>query len=75
MKTINASEFKAKCLAIMDEVAKTGEEIIITKHGTAVSKIVPYTNRPESLFGMHRNRIKAIGDILAPIDEEWDACR
>ena len=40
-RTIKASEFKAKCLKLMDEVAETGEEIVITKNGRPVSKLVP----------------------------------
>jgi prevent-host-death family protein len=41
MKTINASEFKAKCLAILDEVAETGEVLTILKHGKPVAQLVP----------------------------------
>jgi len=37
MKTVIASEFKAKCLKIMDEVAATGEPVVITKHGVPVA--------------------------------------
>ena len=39
-RTIKASEFKAKCLKLMDEVAETGEEIIITKNGKPVAKLI-----------------------------------
>jgi len=35
MQTIKASEFKAKCLALMDQVKETGDEIVITKNGKA----------------------------------------
>lgn len=72
MKTIQASEFKAKCLKIMDEVASTGEEVIITKNGKAISKLVPYREPTQSLFGIHASQITVLGDILAPVDEEWD---
>ena len=40
-RTIKASEFKAKCLKLMDEVAESGEEIIITKNGRPVSRLMP----------------------------------
>lgn len=73
MKTLKASEFKAKCLALMDEVANTGEEVVITKNGVAVSKLVPFRKRPGSLFGGHRGRIESRGDIIAPLDEPWEA--
>lgn len=41
MRTINASSFKAKCLAILDEVAATGETVTILKHGHPVAQLVP----------------------------------
>jgi prevent-host-death family protein len=41
MVTINASEFKAKCLAILDEVADTGEAVMILKRGRPVAQLVP----------------------------------
>ena len=41
-RTMKASEFKAKCLKLMDEVAESGEEIIITKNGKPVAKLAPY---------------------------------
>ena len=72
-RTIKASEFKAKCLKLMDEVAETGEEIVITKHGRPVSKLVPHREKPESWFGRDRDVIRIHGDIVAPIDVEWEA--
>ena len=40
-RTITASEFRAKCLQLMDEVATTGEEIVITKRGRPVCRLSP----------------------------------
>ena len=71
-KTIKASEFKAKCLQLMDEVAETGEEIVITKHGRPVSRLVPYRERPKTLFG-RGGPIVVHGDIGSPIDVVWEA--
>ena len=51
MKIVIASEFKAKCLKIMDEVAATGGPVIITKHGVPVAQLVPAVQKPETLFG------------------------
>lgn len=50
-RTITASEFKAKCLKLMDEVAEGGPELVITKRGRPVSRLVAYRQNPESLFG------------------------
>lgn len=73
MKSIQASEFKAKCLKIMDDVAKTGEEVVITKNGKAISKLVPYREPKPSLFGVHASKMTILGDILSSVDEKWDA--
>ena len=72
-RTIKASEFKARCLKLMDEVAESGEEIVITKHGRPVSKLAPYREKPKTLFGIDRDRIEILGDIAEPIAVEWDA--
>ena len=72
-RTIKASEFKAKCLKLMDEVAESGEEIVITKHGRPVSKLAPYREKPKAPFGRHRGILQIIGDITEPIDVEWEA--
>ncbi|MCY4363892.1 MAG: type II toxin-antitoxin system Phd/YefM family antitoxin [Gammaproteobacteria bacterium] len=73
MKTIKASEFKAKCLGIMDEVANTGQEFVISKNGQPVVRLVPYRNKPSSLFGIDKNKIEILGDIIEPLDVEWEA--
>ena len=72
-KTIKASEFKAKCLKIMDQVAKSGESVTITKNGKPVSQLVPVTERPKSLFGALKDTIEIHGDIISPIDVTWEA--
>ena len=72
-RTIKASEFKAKCLKLMDEVAESGEDIIITKNGKAVAKLTAHREKPKSLYGLGRGRMKIIGDIISPIDVEWEA--
>ncbi|MFQ5743681.1 MAG: type II toxin-antitoxin system Phd/YefM family antitoxin [Acidobacteriota bacterium] len=75
MKTIKASEFKAKCLKLMDEVASTGEPIVITKNGQPVSRLVPYRQKPATLFGALKGAVLIRGDIVSPIDVEWEATR
>ena len=72
-KTIEASEFKVKCLKIMDEVAETGEDIVITRNGRPVSRLVPYWEKPKTLWGIDRGRFEILGDIIEPIDVEWEA--
>ena len=73
-RTIKASEFKATCLKLMDEVAETGEEIIITKNGKPVAKLTPHQKRPrEPWFGADRSKIIIHGDLDEPVDVVWEA--
>ena len=72
-RMMKASEFKAKCLQLMDEVAKTGGRIVITKNGRPVSELVPHRQPCESLFGRHKEQLRVQGDILAPLEDAWEA--
>lgn len=75
MRTIQASEFKARRLALLDEVAKTGEPLPVTEHGRPLVEIKPHKPpRANSLIALHKGRVKIRGDIIAPADDgEWDA--
>lgn len=71
---IGAGDFKAKCLKLLDEVARTREPLVVTKHGKAVAKLVPIP--PEAgLFGALAGSVRQEGDIVAPLENEWEACR
>ena len=72
-RTMKASEFKAKCLGLMDEVAENGGEIVITRNGKPVAKLTAFHERPKSLYGAGRGRMKILGDIISPTDVEWEA--
>ncbi len=73
MESIKASEFKARCLKLMDQVASTGEELIITKNGKPVAKLVPLAPKAATLFGLHQGSMDIAGDIESPIDTDWEA--
>ena len=72
MSSIKASEFKAKCLGLMDEVARTGDSLVITKNGKPVAILAPYRQKRASLAGLHRDAVEILGDILTPLDEPWE---
>ena len=72
-KVIKASEFKAKCLKLMDEVAEYGEEIVITKNGHPTAKLVAYRQKPKTWFGADRGNLEITGDIISPTGVEWEA--
>ena len=72
--SIAAGDFKARCLKLLDEVAETREPLVITKRGKAVAKLVPILTEQE-LFGALAGSVLAEGDLIAPLDEDWEACR
>jgi prevent-host-death family protein len=68
MREINASEFKAKCLAILDEVAQTGQPVTILKRGRPIAQLIPPVPRlgrypQEALLGT----VQIHGDVVAPV--------
>ena len=75
MRTITASEFKAKCLKIMDEVAESGERVVITKRGKPVAELHQARELRKPIFGAMRGSVLYEGDIVSPIDVEWDAMK
>ncbi len=74
MITMNASEFKAKCLALLDRVAATGETLVILKHGKPVANLVP-AQHPEPPQHALKGSVKILGDVIAPAVEatDWEA--
>ena len=75
MRTIKASEFKAKCLKLMDEVAQSGEPLVVTKNGKPIAQLNPISRERRSIWGLHKGQIEILGDIIEPIDVEWEANR
>jgi prevent-host-death family protein len=74
IQRIGAGEFKAHCLRLIDEVKKQHIELIITKRGRPLVKLVPLREEPAfSLFGCMKDTAVIKGDIIAPTDEEWEA--
>jgi prevent-host-death family protein len=67
-REIPAGEFKAKCLALLDDVAVTRQEIVVTKRGRAVAKVVPVEKAPSL-----RGSVLQADDIVDPIDVAWKA--
>jgi prevent-host-death family protein len=72
-RVIKASEFKAKCLAMIDEVERTRRSIVITKRGKPVAELVPHKVEKRELFGLLKGRMEIVGDIVSPLDVEWEA--
>lgn len=67
--TLQASEFKAKCLRILDEVAATGQSVTITKRGRVVARLVPATPASNARYPQLDllGTVRVSGDILSPV--------
>jgi prevent-host-death family protein len=72
-RTVTATELRAKCFALLDEVASTGETIIVTKRGRPVARLLP-AREPSSLLGSVTYNVSEEELIYAPFDE-WDVDR
>jgi prevent-host-death family protein len=74
--TLAASEFKAKCLHLLDEVAQSGQSLVITKRGHPVARVTPVAPSQKPLRGSWKGRIRIKGDIVnCNVADEWESAR
>ena len=74
-RTMSAAEFKAKCLQAMEQVAATGEPIVVTKRGKPIAQLAPVSRKPKTLRGFLKGRVKTRKGIISPVKIVWDADR
>lgn len=73
MRKIPAAQFKSQCLAVMDHVAKSGQPVIVTKHGKSVVKLVPAETSEDEIFGFMAGKARIIGDVESSVPvSEWN---
>jgi len=70
---VAASVFKDSCLKLLDRVGQTREEIVVTKYGRPVAKLVAFEEGRVPLFGHLAGSVTFHGDVVAPLNVEWDA--
>ncbi|MFY9688463.1 MAG: type II toxin-antitoxin system Phd/YefM family antitoxin [Candidatus Acidiferrales bacterium] len=77
MKKMAAGAFKAKCLAIMDEVRAKHETVLITKRGKAVAKLVPVNEDTDDIYNFLEGKGSIAGDVVSPAlpEDEWGELR
>lgn len=76
METIRASDFKARCLAILDHVRATGERLVILKRGKPVAELGPVTrDRTEYPQSELKGTVTVTGDIVGPAvpEDHWES--
>jgi prevent-host-death family protein len=69
-RSLPAGAFKARCLALLDEVAATGQELTVTKRGRPVARLVP-VEVPRPLLGS----VQRQKDLVSPVTTTWEAER
>jgi prevent-host-death family protein len=78
MREVAISEFKAKCLALLDQVQKTKKPLRVTRFGKPIAEVVPPSPvLAADWMGSMKGRIEILGDIVSPAndDSEWEALR
>jgi prevent-host-death family protein len=78
MKEVAISEFKAKCLALLEQVQKTKRPIRVTRFGKPVAEVVPPSAKIQAdWLGSMKDKIEVLGDIVSPANDpgDWEALR
>jgi prevent-host-death family protein len=77
--TVSISEFKARCLGLLERVRRTGQPIVVTRHGVPVAEVVPVRDQkqPGAWLGTASSTARILGDLVAPVTspDEWEAHR
>jgi antitoxin (DNA-binding transcriptional repressor) of toxin-antitoxin stability system len=76
-RMIKASEFKTKCLALVSEVARRGQGFVITRNGKPIAELGPHRPRlrKKNALGLLEDSLFITGDIISPMDVEWNALK
>lgn len=72
--TVPAGEFKSKCLKLLDEVAAKRHTLVVTKRGRPVAQVSPIPQQAD-FVGSMQGTGEILGDILSPVDVEWEAMK
>jgi len=67
---IPAGQFKARCLAILDDVQRQRRGVVVTKRGKPVARVVPVEDADAG--GSLRGSVLYEGDLVSPLSEKWN---
>ena len=74
MKKVSVADFKMYCIKLLKDVNEFREEVVITKRGEPVAKLIPFDKKKKRNFiGCMEGTGEIVGDIVSPIDVEWEA--
>lgn len=72
---ISVSEFKARCLGLLDEVSRRRLRLIVTKRGKPIARVEPPEGGAVSVYGCMKDTVEIVGDLTEPLDVKWEALR
>jgi antitoxin (DNA-binding transcriptional repressor) of toxin-antitoxin stability system len=74
---ISATEFKAKCLQILERVRATGERVQVTKRGKVIAELGPPTDESARFAkaGFAKGEMRILGDVIEPTGAEWESLK
>jgi prevent-host-death family protein len=78
VKQVAISEFKAKCLSLLEQVQKTRKPLLVTRFGKPIAEVIPpATDGPSNWLGSMKGQFEILGDIMTPANDpdEWEASR
>jgi prevent-host-death family protein len=67
MREIAVSKFKATCLAVLEDVRRTGAPVLVTRFGKPIAEVVPSRTRKKSWLGCMKGSLEVTGDIVGPV--------
>ncbi|HTR01125.1 MAG TPA: type II toxin-antitoxin system Phd/YefM family antitoxin [Candidatus Acidoferrum sp.] len=74
MQKMPVSEFKTHCLAVLSRLERTGQPLLLTRHGKPVAELrLPAPAQARAVFGSMKGLFAIVGDIVAPTGERWEA--
>jgi prevent-host-death family protein len=72
-KTVPATEFKTRCLALLEQVRETRQHLLVTRHGKPVVEISPYVHKNSARVNPLKGSIVFQGDLISSLQEKWDS--
>jgi len=74
MESLSVSEFKATCLAVLEDINKQKKRVIITKRGKPIAEVIPFETDHEDI--RLKDTVTFIGDIISPVaEDDWEALK
>jgi prevent-host-death family protein len=74
MESLSVSEFKAKCLSVLQDINKQKKRVIITKRGKPIAEVIPHD--PDNKEIPLEDTVVFMGDIISPVaEEDWEVLK